>query len=790
MPFLACALPQLFVRLCDLAHHGLHCSYICVCLHHSYLQHLPSRCLPLLSSRAHMDEPQCMRLPLGTTEWNHSYHTGNSLSALHSLQQVQAGASSPPPGADVGLHTGVTWCSAFKFCVLPTGHTQYYPVHKFRWTPLALPQMTLCQLRSLRLPRSSPLLHSWSVAFLLALPRRPSYPSPPHLWMPPRILFRTPLPLGMFLRNSRSWSSWLHLLRLALSALRVLDQSPRYFLMRLCRRLCTASQLTTTAHGVLHRVHPVQRSFGPPSFASAHCNAGSASPPNPPDIATLCSPSSASHASDGHEDTTVPCVLPQPPPGLKRYARQYASHGIPVKASPVRPRLCTSTSVTPPQQHVSTTQVGTHPVRSATTYKRSASTALPEPTVLFVQFVVQGLVFFDTADSDLMHHQYRLSVLQWNPGPTRRNPTNIIAAACEKFHAVILQEASDHVPHISDYFIGCTGNTDLAILLNKDTFEPDPMVFAFKEDSTSQGTWGIVLLIVRGLLRRPSLSGTPTVTFCHKHLGHAWFTGKRFCKSSCVFYSTLSAGVESMELRRRMRIKHQFKIRESSLDRQPKVQSSLVRETLQRIIGQTTNDCRFQIFILTKFPTPATFACWKIRFNTEVCTCSQFPTKAMHWIKEVKMVDSVDGLKSSCSVRGIRMPDSEVLDARIASALDRIIHNSHFKRRVSLEEQKAQKQQDRFLRGRQIAYLIYDQFRVTGANDSVENYTDLFTIVLRNDDIQEFDSKWDGILLSMTKIASDDILEGLYKLRIRESEKLKTVLELYDLETHQKKSWT
>ena len=39
----------------------------------------------------------------------------------------------------------------------------------------------------------------------------------------------------------------------------------------------------------------------------------------------------------------------------------------------------------------------------------------------------------------------------------------------------------------------------------------------------------------------------------------------------------------------------------------------------------------------------------------------------------------------------------------------------------------------------------------------------------------------------MTKIPSDDILEGLYKLRIRESEKLKTVLELYDLEIHQKK---
>ena len=54
--------------------------------------------------------------------------------------------------------------------------------------------------------------------------------------------------------------------------------------------------------------------------------------------------------------------------------------------------------------------------------------------------------------------------------------------------------------------------------------------------------------------------------------------------------------------RRRMIIKHQLKIRDASLDRQPKIQSSLVREILQRIMGQTNNDCRFQIFILTSSP--------------------------------------------------------------------------------------------------------------------------------------------------------------------------------------------
>ena len=40
---------------------------------------------------------------------------------------------------------------------------------------------------------------------------------------------------------------------------------------------------------------------------------------------------------------------------------------------------------------------------------------------------------------------------------------------------------------------------------------------------------------------------------------------------------------------------------------------------------------RLQILDLhfDKFTTPATFACWKIRFKTEVCTCSQFPAEAM-----------------------------------------------------------------------------------------------------------------------------------------------------------------
>ena len=125
-----------------------------------------------------------------------------------------------------------------------------------------------------------------------------------------------------------------------------------------------------------------------------------------------------------------------------------------------------------------------------------------------------------------------------------------------------------------------------------------------------------------------------------------------------------------------------------------------------------------------------------------------------------------------------------MLDARIASVLNKIIQNSHFKK-VSLEEQKAQKE-DRFLRGRQIAYMIYDNFQVTGAHQTVLDYADLFSITLRDDDVQDFDTRWDEILLSMTKIPPDDILESLYQLRIPESDQLTTVLDLFDMEIHQK----
>ena len=80
---------------------------------------------------------------------------------------------------------------------------------------------------------------------------------------------------------------------------------------------------------------------------------------------------------------------------------------------------------------------------------------------------------------------------------------------------------------------------------------------------------------------------------------------------------------------------------------------NLMEWEISKIMEQTNKDFKSRKFMLTKFPTPQTFSCWEMRFQTEVCSCSNFPTEAMLKIKEVEVVNSVDDLKSSCFIQGV-----------------------------------------------------------------------------------------------------------------------------------------
>ena len=59
-------------------------------------------------------------------------------------------------------------------------------------------------------------------------------------------------------------------------------------------------------------------------------------------------------------------------------------------------------------------------------------------------------------------------------------------------------------------------------------------------------------------------------------------------------------------------------------------------------------------------------------------------------------------------------------------------------------------------------------------------------VTSRADDVQCFDTRWDEVLLSTHGVPSDSILEGLYKMRIHESDQLNTVMALYEQDIAQK----
>ena len=114
--------------------------------------------------------------------------------------------------------------------------------------------------------------------------------------------------------------------------------------------------------------------------------------------------------------------------------------------------------------------------------------------------------------------------------------------------------------------------------------------------------------------------------------------------------------------------------------------------------------------------------------------------------QEVEMVDSLDELKFSRSVSGKFF--NKLRDAGREDCLGSEQDHPEFP--VQKEGQppgaECQKNRTRFLRGRHVAFMIYDYFRVTGAHDAVLDYADLFSVTLYDDNIHKgFDTRWDEV---------------------------------------------
>ena len=132
--------------------------------------------------------------------------------------------------------------------------------------------------------------------------------------------------------------------------------------------------------------------------------------------------------------------------------------------------------------------------------------------------------------------------------------------------------------------------------------------------------------------------------------------------------------------------------------------------------------------------THSNFQNWKVNFKTEMCANSVFLQ-----ITDQRSQDSKINRRSFDIARR-DFPEFEMLDAKIASALQKILTSVHFRRRVSVEEKRAQKD-DRFSRKTQIVCISYEYFRATGVHEAVQGLSD----------VQDSDTRWDQALLGASE---------------------------------------
>ena len=68
--------------------------------------------------------------------------------------------------------------------------------------------------------------------------------------------------------------------------------------------------------------------------------------------------------------------------------------------------------------------------------------------------------------------------------------------------------------------------------------------------------------------------------------------------------------------------------------------------------------------------------------------------------------------------------------------------------------------------------------------------SDLFNVSLHGENIQDFETRWDQALLSASEVPKQNVLESVYKMKIRESVQVQTVLAIHDQEIDRDRAMT
>ena len=142
-----------------------------------------------------------------------------------------------------------------------------------------------------------------------------------------------------------------------------------------------------------------------------------------------------------------------------------------------------------------------------------------------------------------------------------------------------------------------------------------------------------------------------------------------------------------------------------------------------------------------------------MKFIKDVSSGTVNPELALKWIGAVTVDNSIDDFADSGPF--------PTWDAKIAAAFAKII-TGDLARRVQLLEEKMFREHQRILKGRQIWWLILQDFKVSGIDEQVIDQADLHAITLHNDNLAKFMHDWEYVLQGIANPPSDEYLEYLF----------------------------
>ena len=194
-----------------------------------------------------------------------------------------------------------------------------------------------------------------------------------------------------------------------------------------------------------------------------------------------------------------------------------------------------------------------------------------------------------------------------------------------------------------------------------------------------------------------------------------------------------------------------------------------VEQTLDLKYASKTKEA--DILVTDPMPRVDQFPKWWQHLTETVSSCSAYPEEAFRWICSVKEARYMEQLETSTPFH--------TLDAKLGVALTKIAGNGPIGRRLEIQKEISFKHGHQLLKGRQIAWIIWQHFVVAEPDGQQIEIGELLSIKLRNNDLRSFIDDWETLLTRMTDVPDEYFLEALLKAQLETYGPLRETLALY-----------